>query len=154
MNILPSTRRIAGLFALQLVGLLPISLPAQAHDLQYTVVGGQAVVIKLFYADNTPFTFEGYEIYRKGEKLPYQVGRTDKQGRIAFLPDGAAQWQIKAISEDGHGLDFKLSTDAAAALSGSEKPLFERYSRIFIGVAFILGLFGALSLYLKGKSAK
>ena len=77
----------------------------------------------------------------------------DKQGRIAFLPDAAAQWQIKAISEDGHGLDFKLTTDAAAALSGSEKPLFERYSRIFIGVAFILGLFGALSLYLKRKRA-
>lgn len=124
---------------------------AHAHDLQYTVTGGQAVVIKLFYVDNTPFTFEGYEIYREGEKLPYQVGRTDKQGRIAFLPDTAAQWQIKVISEDGHGLDFKLSTDAAAALSGSEKPLFERYSRIFIGVAFILGVFGALNLYLKRR---
>jgi nickel transport protein len=153
MNILPSARRIAGLFALQLASLLPICLSAQAHDLQYTVVGGQAVVIKLFYADNTPFTFEGYEIYREGEKLPYQVGRTDKQGRIAFLPDAAGQWQIKAISEDGHGLDFKLTTDAAAVLSGSEKPLFERYSRIFIGVAFILGLFGALNLYLKRKRA-
>lgn len=151
MNIQPSTRTIAGLIALLLAVLLPISLPARAHDLQYTVIGGQAVIIKLFYADNTPFTFEGYEIYREGEKLPYQVGRTDTQGRIAFLPDAAAKWQVKTISEDGHGLDFKLSTDAAATLSGSDKPLFERYSRIFIGVAFILGMFGALSLYLKRK---
>ncbi len=125
--------------------------PAMAHDLQYTVVGGQAVVIKLFYADNTPFTFEGYEIYREAEKLPYQVGRTDSQGRIAFLPDRAASWRVKAISEDGHGLDFKISTDAAANLAGSDKPVFERYSRIFIGVSLILGLFGLLSLYLKRK---
>ncbi len=124
-----------------------------AHDLQYTVVGGQAVVIKLFYADNSPFTFEGYEIYRDGEKLPYQVGRTDSQGRIAFLPDRAAAWRVKAISEDGHGLDFKVSTDAAAQLAGSDKPAFERYSRIVIGVAVILGLFGFLSLYLKRKKA-
>lgn len=44
-------------------------------------------MIRLFYVDNTPFTFEGYEIYRDSEKLPFQVGRTDTQGRIAFLPD-------------------------------------------------------------------
>jgi hypothetical protein len=94
--------------------IVTAAFAAHAHDLQYTVTGGQAVVIKLFYVDNTPFTFEGYEIYREGEKLPYQVGRTDSQGRIAFLPDRAATWRIKAISEDGHGLDFKLGTDAAA----------------------------------------
>lgn len=133
--------------------LLLAAWPAVAHDLQYTVVGGQAVVIKLFFADNTPFTFEGYEIYRDGEKLPYQVGRTDSLGRIAFLPDRAADWRVKAISEDGHGLDFKVSTDAAAALTGSDKPAFERYSRIVIGVAIILGLFGLLNLYLKRKKA-
>jgi len=127
--------------------------PACAHDLQYSVGHGQAVVIRMFYVDNTPFTFEGYEITREGEKLPYQVGRTDSQGRIAFLPDRAATWRIKTISEDGHGLDFKISTDAAAMLSGAEKPFFERYARIAVGVAVILGLFGFLSLYLKRKKS-
>ena len=111
MNAFSSSTFLAWLIG----GFLLMPLPAFAHDLQYTVVGGQAVVIKLFYADNTPFTFEGYEIFRDGEKLPYQVGRTDSQGRIAFLPDQAANWRVKAISEDGHGLDFKLSTDSAAA---------------------------------------
>jgi nickel transport protein len=124
---------------------------ARSHDLQYTVTDGPAVVVKLFYPDNTPFTFEGYEIYRAGETLPYQVGRTDSQGRIAFLPDAAAEWRIKVISEDGHGLDFKLSTDAAATLIAYEKPLFERYSRIFLGVALILGVFGILNLFIKRK---
>lgn len=133
--------------------LLISAWPALAHDLQYTVTGGQAVVIKLFYVNNTPFTFEGYEIYREGEKLPYQVGRTDSQGRIAFLPDRAATWRIKTISEDGHGLDFRLGTDAAAVLIGAEKPAFERYGRIVIGVAVILGLFGFLTLFVKRRQA-
>jgi nickel transport protein len=127
--------------------------PAYAHDLQYTVSEGQAIVISLFYVDNTPFTFEGYEITRDGEKLPYQIGRTDAQGRIAFLPDRAASWRIKTISEDGHGLDFKLETDAAAQLASAEKPLFDRYSRIAVGIAVIFGLFGFLSLYLKRNNA-
>lgn len=128
--------------------------PAFAHDLQYTVANGQAVVVKLFYLDNSPFTFEGYEIYRDDEKLPYQVGRTDNQGRIAFLPDRAANWHVKAFSEDGHGLDFKLSTDARAAIAGSDKPAYERYGRIVVGVAFILGLFGVLSLLVQRNKAR
>jgi nickel transport protein len=134
--------------------LMLVSGTTPAHDLQYTVVGGRAVVIKMFHADNSPFTFEGYEIFREGEKLPYQVGRTDSQGRIAFLPDRAATWRIKAISEDGHGLDFKVSTDASAMPSGSEKPAYERYSRIFIGIAVLLGLFGLFNLYLRRKPVK
>lgn len=127
------------------------ALPAWAHDLQYTTTHGQAVVVKLFYADNRPFAFEGYKIYPEGAKLPVQVGRTDAQGRIAFLPDKAGRWQVKAISEDGHGLDFTLTTDAAATLAGSDKPAYERYGRIVVGVALILGLFGFINLYLKRK---
>jgi nickel transport protein len=139
--------------------LLPLLLllaarPVLAHDLQHTVTSGQAVVIKLFYVDNTPFAFEGYEIYHDGEKLPYQVGRADSRGRIAFLPDKAATWRVKVFSEDGHGLDFKLDTNAAAVLTGAEKPAFERYGRIAVGVAVLLGLFGVLNLYVKRKKVK
>jgi nickel transport protein len=126
---------------------------ATAHDLQYSVASGQAVVVKLFYVDNTPFSFEAYEVYRQGETLPYQVGRTDSLGRIAFLPDKAATWRVKAISEDGHGLDFSLSSDAAAQVENSDKPIYERYGRIVIGIAVILGLFGFINLYLKRKKA-
>jgi nickel transport protein len=140
-------RKFATLVALSLLA----TFPTGAHDLQYTVSGSQAVVIRMFYVDNAPFTFEGYEIYREGEKLPYQVGRTDSQGHIAFLPDRAATWRIKTTTEDGHGLAFKISTDAAATLSGAEKPFYERYARIAIGVAVILGLFGFLNLYVKRK---
>ncbi|MCP5277894.1 MAG: hypothetical protein H6935_05955 [Thiobacillus sp.] len=139
--------RLAG-FLLAWLAWAPV---AQAHDLQYTVTGGQAVVVKLFYADNTAFSFEGYEIYPEGEKLPVQVGRTDARGRIAFLPDKAGTWRIKTISEDGHGLDVTLATDAAANLAGSDKPFYERYGRIVVGVALILGLFGFVSLYARRK---
>lgn len=134
---------------LLLAALLCLARPGAAHDLQYSVSGAQAVVLKLFYVDNTPFSFEAYEIYRAGEKLPYQVGRSDSQGRIAFLPDRAGDWRVKAISEDGHGLDFTLKTDAAAHVETADKPAYERYGRIVVGIATILGLFGFLSLYVK-----
>jgi nickel transport protein len=135
--------------------LLALGLPAGAalaHDLQYTTRSGQAVVVRLFYVDNTPFSFEGYEITREGDTLPYQVGRTDGQGRIAFLPDRAGRWRIKTVSEDGHGLDFTLATNAAARIEGSDKPVYERYGRMVVGVALILGLFGFIAVYLRRKN--
>lgn len=131
--------------------LLCLAHPAAAHDLQYTVSGAQAVVVRLFHVDNKPFSFEGYEVYRAGEKLPYQVGRSDGQGRIAFLPDGAGEWRVKAISEDGHGLDFTLKTDAAARVETADKPAYERYGRIVVGIAVIFGLFGSLMLFARRR---
>ncbi|NTV86060.1 MAG: hypothetical protein HGA21_04885 [Burkholderiaceae bacterium] len=136
----------SGLLAL---GILPSTV--LAHDLQYTTSSGQAVVIKLFYVDNKPFSFEGYEITREGDTLPYQVGRTDGRGHIAFLPDRAGKWRVKAISEDGHGLDFTIATNATARIEGSDKPVYERYGRIVVGSALILGLFGFISLYVRRK---
>lgn len=130
---------------------LAASPMARCHDLHYSVSQGQAVVVRLFYADATAFSFEGYEIYPAGGQLPVQVGRTDAQGRIAFLPDRAGRWRIKTYAEDGHGLDFTLTTDAAARVADSEKPIYERYGRILTGVALILGLFGLIDLYVKRK---
>jgi nickel transport protein len=138
---------------LTLTILLGTALPVSAHDLQYTVVGGQAVVVRLFYPDDTAFAFEAYEIHPEGDRLPVQVGRTDARGRIAFLPDRAGRWRIKAVSQDGHGLEFRLETDAAAGLSGADKPFYERHARIVVGVAVLLGLFGFLSLYMKRRKA-
>jgi nickel transport protein len=134
-------------------GLGAVALPVLAHDLQYSVEDARAVVARLYYVDAKPFSFEAYEIYRVGEKLPYQVGRTDSAGRIAFLPDRAGNWRIKVMSEDGHGLDFNLATDAAARVEARDKPVYERYGRVVVGVAVILGLFGVLSLSLKKKSS-
>ncbi|EFK95251.1 conserved hypothetical protein, secreted, partial [sediment metagenome] len=121
--------------ALLLAVAMVLAAPALGHDLQYSVTGGQALVVRLFYADDSPFAFEAYEVYPEGGQLPVQVGRTDAQGRIAFLPDKAGTWRIRTISEDGHGLDFTLKTDAAARLQGADKPLYERYGRIVVGVA-------------------
>jgi nickel transport protein len=125
--------------------------PVHAHDLQHSTTSAQAVVLRLTYTDAKPFAFEGYEVYRQGDKLPYQVGRTDAQGRVAFLPDRAGAWRVKVFSEDGHGLDIALSADAAAQVTATDKPVFERYGRIAVGVALILGLFGFISLYLRKR---
>jgi nickel transport protein len=116
------------------------------HELIHTVTDGKALVVSFFFADRTPFSFAKYEIIREGQKTPFQVGETDRHGRIAFLPNGEGTWHLKVYSEDGHGVEISLKTDSTSALVDAEKPLFDRYPRIITGLGLIFGLFGLATL--------
>lgn len=135
--------------SLLIVLLLP--RPAGAHDLRHTVEKNSAVTVRLFFPDDSPFPFTDYEIYRAGEETPRQVGKTDREGRIIFVPDSAGEWRIKAFSGDGHGLDIIVSTDEIGDVTKSDRPLIERYGRVITGIGFILGLFGVISLFYRKK---
>jgi nickel transport protein len=126
-------------------------LPGQAlaHDLQHQIDEGAAVSVTLFFADGSDFAFESYEVYRAGEEVPFQVGRTDLRGRVVFLPDRAGTWRIKAFSEDGHGADFSFSTGAKGEVREGSQSFLERHLRIVAGVSVIFGVFGLVNLWMR-----
>ena len=135
--------------------LLVISLASQisAHGLHHTVSQDNAVVITIVYGNETSFAFEQYELFRPGETIPFQTGRTDILGRVVFLPDMNGTWRFRAFSEDGHGLDISIDVDEQGVASKKDRSLIQRYQRILIGVAVILGIFGLIAVFLrKGKS--
>ena len=136
--------------------LLCLWLPerAAAHDLRHSIEEGAAVTVKLFFADGNEFSFESYEVYRAGEEIPFQVGRTDALGRIVFLPDRAGTWRVKAFSEDGHGADLSLTTGAQGAIESADRPLFERHARLVVGVSINFGIFGLLSLFARRRGTE
>jgi nickel transport protein len=125
--------------------------PAYCHELDYETTHGDAVVIRLYYADNEAFSYESYEIYREGEETPFQTGRTDVYGRLLFLPDSAGKWHIRVFSEDGHGKDISLETGEHGTLPDTNRPILERYARLLIGIAFIFGFFGIISLFFRRR---
>ena len=136
--------------------LLCLWLPerAAAHDLRHSIEEGAAVTVKLFSADGNEFSFESYEVYYEGEEIPFQVGRTDAHGRVVFLPDRAGTWRVKAFSEDGHGADLSLTTGAQGAIESADRSLFERHSRLVVGVSIIFGIFGLVSLFARRKGTE
>lgn len=137
----------AGLvLALALCSWLPSR--ALAHDLQHRIEEGAAVSVKLFFADGSEFNFESYEVYRAGDEIPFQVGRTDAHGRVVFLPDRAGTWRIKAFSEDGHGADFSFTTGVKGEVRDANEPFLERHLRIIVGVSVIFGCFGLVTLFM------
>ena len=136
--------------------LLCLWLPerAAAHDLRHSIEESAAVTVQLFFADGNEFSFESYEVYYAGEESPFQVGRTDARGRLVFLPDRAGTWRVKAFSEDGHGADLSLTTGAQGAIESADRSLFERHSRLVVGVSIIFGIFGLVSLYARRGVSK
>lgn len=132
---------------------LPAALLAgtlHAHALSHTAQPGSAVIVELRYGDGSPFSYESAEVYRPGEAVPFLAGRTDANGRMAFVPDRAGDWRVRAFSEDGHGGDF---TVAAAGDAGTSTPAagLGTVGGLAVGLSILFGLFGLWSLFLRKK---
>ncbi|MGB9599646.1 MAG: hypothetical protein ACP5QK_08690 [Myxococcota bacterium] len=123
-----------------------------AHDVHYTISNGGAYIIDIYYADGTKFAFESYEIYRpNNEKAAYQVGRTNAIGRIAFVPDSAGKWTVKAFSDDGHGVTFSIDVKEGATRAEKRVDFFERFARPIFGLGIILIIFAVINIFLRRK---
>lgn len=126
--------------------LLAAALPASAHELQHEAEHGDAVSVRFHYADGAPFSYETCEVYRPGEETPFQVGRTDALGRIAFVPDREGEWRVRVFSEDGHGADLRVPAGPLREPSAPSPARASRSSRLLFGLGLILGVYGTIAL--------
>lgn len=125
----------------------------QAHEVHPQISSSPATVIQLSYANGQPFAFEAYELYPGQGELPAQVGRTDAQGRVVFLPGEQSDWRLKAFSADGHGVDQRLQLDKPGSPITASAPETDRLSRILLGLALILAGFGTYQLLLRRRKS-
>jgi nickel transport protein len=130
--------------------LIALAGAASSHEVQHDIAQGDAVVVRLVYADGEPFSYEQYELYAKGRAQPVQTGRTDFKGRVLFAADGSTSWRLRTFSADGHGVDLNFDTRAGdtAAPSVAET---SRGTRLLFGLAVILAGFAALKLFVRRK---
>ena len=124
-----------------------------AHDLVHRVLHSECIAVTFAFADQSDFSYQAYELYAPGDKIPYQVGRTDRESSLCFRPTKQGEWLLKAFGEDGHGATVKITVDDHLALAGYERPLFEKFQKVFVGLALIFALFGGF-YYLKTRRKK
>ena len=125
--------------------------PALGHAIDHRVSGEQAKVVEVFYADGRPFSFENFEVAGPGDRSPFLIGRTDKLGRVVFVPNRPGEWSVKIWSEDGHGLQTTVVVEDLDAAADSEfeaafpasKSRIRRLSGLAVGLTLIcaLGIF-------------
>lgn len=134
-----------------LLGLVLLTAHAWAHEVDLESSHQEAAVVRLTYADGQPFAFEAYELYLPERDVPDQVGRTDRQGRVVFLPGTRPEWRLKAYSADGHGVDRILDlmispADGACPVGANASP--PRSLLLLTGASVLFGLFGLVQLFL------
>lgn len=131
------------------------ALPAWAHEVHLDSSRQEASVLRLVYADGKPFAFEAYELYQPGKDVPEQVGRTNAQGLVIFLPGSQSDWRLKAYSADGHGVDQTVkvlvgTADNPLPATSGQMP---RMLLLAAGLGIVFGLFGLVQLFTRKKSS-
>jgi len=128
-----------------------LATPVLAHEVHHRIESSAAVVVTLLYANGEPFAYEKYALTPAGQDTPQQVGNTDAQGRIAFVPGAVPNWRVQATSADGHGvtLDFVVPTTATQVAPIS--PTTPRWLLAGFGLSMIFGLFGLFQLFWRRK---
>lgn len=128
-----------------------------AHGTDYRLIGKDAVVAaEFFYSDKTPMRYAEVLVFSpENDTVEYQNGRTDQNGRFAFLAELPGDWQINVNDGMGHAVhatisvnqretDRETADDAKNAVSKKKKtPLADAsiVIKVFFGLSILLNLF-------------
>jgi nickel transport protein len=147
--------RPAGIGALAAVALLAAPAGAGAHEALYEIRRGNALAVRAYFADGEPLAYRAYEVFSPADpKVPWQKGRTDRSGWLAFVPDVAGKWRVRVIDETGHGMDFEVDAGAPAPPAvGAGGSTAAFVLRPLVGVAVIAAVFAALFLVYRRKGS-
>jgi nickel transport protein len=141
--------------------LLVVAAPAAGHEVLHEVQRGHAIAVRAYYADGEPFAYCEAEVFSPADaKIPWQKGRTDRKGWLAFVPDVAGTWRVRLADATGHGLVAEVAVDpgtlagAAAAGQGDAPGTVGFVLRPLVAVAVIAGLFALLYWRARRRAAR
>jgi nickel transport protein len=150
----------AGVRAIVVAVAVLLASRAAAHEVLHSVERGRAVAVRAFYPDGEPLAYAEYQVFSPVDaKIPYQKGRTDRSGYLAFVPERPGQWHVRVAEASGHGLDLDVSVEGEGQPRKTEAPASAGVAswvvvlRPVLGVVLIGGLFvGLLAFYRKKGS--
>jgi hypothetical protein len=140
------------------IALLGGAAPAvRAHEVVHDVDPTGAVAVRVRFSDGPPLAYAEYELFSPADpERPHQRGHADRNGVIAFSPDAAGRWRLRAFDRGGHGLDTHvdiargdLRAIAAPPPSGAASLL--RPAGALLALA---GGFAALAVYRRSRRAR
>jgi nickel transport protein len=137
-----------------IISLTVVTLAAAtgwAHGVEGSIEKAEGVCVTALYDDGEPMNYAAVEIKAPGSETVFQSGRTDRNGRFLFKPDGQGQWDAVVTDGMGHRLalthsigggkaaQVSVETGLPAASAGTSRPL-----KALAGLSIIFGLCGFL----------
>ena len=122
---------------------------AWGHGTEGEIKPAQGILVFAAYDDGEPMSYAAIEITGPDSPVPFQKGRTDRNGRFMFSPDRKGTWQIAVNDQLGHRLAMSFEATAMDFPSPDSQPDarkiepgFSRSAGIITGLAVIFGLSG------------
>ncbi|MFH0730721.1 MAG: hypothetical protein V2B19_30800 [Pseudomonadota bacterium] len=122
-----------------------------AHGVEGSIEKAEGVCVTALYDDGEPMNYAAVEIKVPGSETVFQSGRTDRNGRFLFKPDGPGQWLAVVTDGMGHRLALThvagggeagpvpVETGLPVTSAGTSRPL-----KALAGLSIIFGLCGFL----------
>jgi nickel transport protein len=146
-------KRAALVLALGLLSSL-----AEAHEVLSSVERGRAIAVKAYFADGEVLAYSEYQIFSPADaKIPYQKGRTDRAGYLAFVPDAPGAWHVRIVDATGHGLELDVAAEAPgkpAAAPSAGPASWAFVLRPLVGVILIAAIFAVLVVLYRRKGSR
>ena len=143
------TATIASILIPLACALIPAA--ASAHGVNHRVERGEAHVVTFTHDDGSPFANVPYEVTAPGDVGRASSGRTDRLGRVAFLPDIPGDWIVRAWSANGHGGRVVVDVGDEAITEIVDTGGRGRGGDALLGVSLLFGLFGVAALVMSRR---
>ncbi len=113
-----------------------------AHGVGFRQSSFRSIALEFFYSTGEKMSYREAKVFSpKDEKFAVQTGRTDEEGRFAFIPDCAGEWRVIVRDEEGHQCEAKIDVKDVNNLDVKtpepEEPL---YIRALLGVSIIFNI--------------
>jgi len=131
-----------------LVLLLPQTVPA--HGTEGAVCQG-GWVVEAKYIGGEVMSFAKVTVTAPNSDKPFQTGRTDRNGKFAFVPDTPGTWRLVADDEMGHRLTMVVEVSAASLAGSNEPPAAAANARTSLASRALFGV--GLLMLLAGLAA-
>ncbi|MBW2095226.1 MAG: hypothetical protein JRI80_10080 [Deltaproteobacteria bacterium] len=141
---------------LLLLILALISSPLYAHGVKGTIDRG-GICITAQYDTDEVMSYAKVTIRPPGKGLDFQTGRTDRNGRFCFFPDGNGDWEVIVDDGMGHRLELAVPIDPKSLVMGekrtgpSTRNALSKPVKALMGVCIIFGISGCLLWWMSKK---
>ena len=122
-----------------------------AHGVGFREISLKAVTLEFFYSTGEKMSYREAKVFSPNDsKFAVQSGRTDEQGRFAFIPNVSGEWRVIVQDEEGHRCEAKInitqeffSTENKIIQENHENNSpegFELFIRALLGVSLIFNI--------------
>ncbi|NPA40371.1 MAG: carboxypeptidase regulatory-like domain-containing protein [Thermodesulfobacteria bacterium] len=148
------------ILVLAFLRLLLHPFPGLAHG----VVGkieyqGKCVIVIAQYDTGEPMSYAKVDVYAPDSKIRFQLGRTDRNGCFAFVPDVPGIWKVRVYDGMGHLLSLSIKVSKKSLTSFNKACTYttstykHRWIKAILGIFIILGIFGWIKTLFRFKKA-